>query len=214
MSAKNPPFINSYNLIPKILEKIQQAQVPERFTQDYLATKLGFPGGSAKAALPFLKRIGFLGSDGVPTEIYKRFRNKGQAGYAIADAIKQGYEDIFEVNEYAQDLGPQDLKNLIVQLTGLEDKSVTVGAIVGSFNALKSLGNFDKPDDQQPPEAKPQPAPQNEPSNLPSTHFREPSNLGLGMNLAYNINIVLPETTNPAVFNAIFKSINENLLKK
>jgi len=31
--------------------------------------------------------------------------------------------------------------------------------------------------------------------------------------LAYNINIVLPETSDLAVLNAIFKSIRENLLR-
>jgi hypothetical protein len=31
--------------------------------------------------------------------------------------------------------------------------------------------------------------------------------------LTYNINIVLPESENIAVFNAIFRSLNENLLK-
>jgi hypothetical protein len=35
----------------------------------------------------------------------------------------------------------------------------------------------------------------------------------VGLNLAYTVNIVLPETTNPEVFNSIFKSLKDNLLK-
>tara|TARA_B100000787_G_C16068588_1_gene238855 strand:- start:316 stop:522 length:207 start_codon:yes stop_codon:yes gene_type:complete len=35
----------------------------------------------------------------------------------------------------------------------------------------------------------------------------------LGLNMAYQINIVLPETKDIEVFNAIFKSLRENLLR-
>ena len=38
-------------------------------------------------------------------------------------------------------------------------------------------------------------------------------NEGIGLNLAYTINLNLPATSDIAVFNAIFKSLKENLLK-
>lgn len=34
------------------------------------------------------------------------------------------------------------------------------------------------------------------------------------LNLSYTINLVLPKTDDPAVFNAIFKSLRDNLLRK
>ena len=36
---------------------------------------------------------------------------------------------------------------------------------------------------------------------------------GLGLNLAYTINLVLPKSDDVAVFNAIFRSLRENLLR-
>jgi hypothetical protein len=36
---------------------------------------------------------------------------------------------------------------------------------------------------------------------------------GLTLGLSYQINIVLPETENVAVFNAIFRSLRDNLLR-
>jgi hypothetical protein len=33
-----------------------------------------------------------------------------------------------------------------------------------------------------------------------------------GLNVAYTINLNLPETTNPDVFNAIFRALKDNLL--
>ena len=71
-----PPFMNAYGLVTKILDKIIEARQPERFAQDFLATKLGYGGGSARAFIPLLERIGFLSSDGVPPQLYGQFRNE------------------------------------------------------------------------------------------------------------------------------------------
>ena len=68
----------------KILEKVRSAQTPERFTQDFLATKLGFRGGNPRQFIPLAKRLGFIGSDGRPSEIYNRFRNAATSKAAMA----------------------------------------------------------------------------------------------------------------------------------
>ena len=62
------PYLNAYGNITKVLNKIKEAETPNRFSQDYLATTLQLPGGSSKPVIPFLKRTGFLASDGPPTE--------------------------------------------------------------------------------------------------------------------------------------------------
>ena len=41
-----------------------------------------------------------------------------------------------------------------------------------------------------------------------------PSGENLRLGLSYTINLVLPKTDDPAVFNAIFRSLRENLLRK
>ena len=78
--ASKLPYLASPGLIPKILGKIQEARRPERFTQDFLETKLGFGGGSARAIIPLLKRTGFLSSDGTPTRLYDQFPNADTQG--------------------------------------------------------------------------------------------------------------------------------------
>jgi len=59
----------------KIFEKVRHAQTPDRFTADFLQTKLGFRGGNYRQFIPLAKRLGFLATDGIPTDVYKRFRN-------------------------------------------------------------------------------------------------------------------------------------------
>ena len=113
-----PPFINSTGLIGKIFEKIQQAKMPDRYTQDFQETVLGYGSGSARAFIPFLKRIGFLENDGRPTDLYRRFRNADSSGAAMAEAMRIGWVDLFKRNEFANDLSDDKLKNLVVEVTG------------------------------------------------------------------------------------------------
>ena len=63
-----PPFMNAYGNVSKILNKIKEAKTPDRFSQDFLATVLGFSGGGARPFIPLAKRLGLLASDGAPTE--------------------------------------------------------------------------------------------------------------------------------------------------
>lgn len=85
------PYLNAYGNITKALDGIKTAPTPERFTQDFLSTKLGLKGGGATPIIPFLKRIGFLNSDGTPTDTYKEFRNETLRPKAAAKALKRGY---------------------------------------------------------------------------------------------------------------------------
>jgi hypothetical protein len=202
MAEQQLPYLQAYSNITKTLDKIIEAQTPERFTIDYLDTKLGLKGGSARPVIPYLKRTGFLNSDGSPTDLYKRFRNKSQRGAAAAEAVRKGYARLYETNEYAHDLDDDGLKGLVLQVTGLERNTSTFNAIIGSFKALKAYANFDGAS-AAPPDEDEKPA---EETQLP------PADQLPGVNLGYTINLHLPPTSDVAVFNAIFKSLREHLL--
>jgi Family of unknown function (DUF5343) len=201
-----PPFMNAYGLIPKVLDKIIEAQKPERFTQDFLSTKLGFSGGSARAIIPLLKRIGFLSSDGVPTPLHSKFRNSDTRGSAMAQALRTGYREVFERNEYVQDLPKDKLKNLITEMTGAKANDTMVASIVGTLENLKRYATWDA--SKEPPKEEVKVL---TPAEVPS-EVRQVNNGG-GFNLSYTINLNLPETADVEVFNAIFRSLKENLLR-
>lgn len=206
-TATSVPFLNAYGNITKVLEKIKSASTPSRFTQDFLGTKLGLPSGSAKPLIPFLKRTGFLNSDGTPSELYKQFRNDAMRGAAAARALKSGYAGLYEINEYAHELKDNELKGVIVQTTGFDSDSSSVKAILGSFKALKAFAKFDGDwSDGTPPVEE-----REEITDVPS----KPKGTGeptVGLRLGYTINLNLPATSDIAVFNAIFKSLREHLL--
>lgn len=202
MPEQKIPYVPSYGAITRALEKIKEASTPDRFTQDFLASKLGLKGGSPKPVIPFLKRTGFLGSDGSPTETYKRFRNPADSGSAAAEALQRGYAALYEVNEYAHELSDSDLKGVIVQVTGLQGEASTARAMVGSFKALRDFADFEAV-----PRQAAEAASTSEASTAPM-----PRNKAGDIRLGYTINLNLPATSDVAVFNAIFRSLREHLL--
>jgi hypothetical protein len=205
-----PPYMNGYGYITTVLDKIKSAPTPPRFTNDFLYTKLGVTSNSARPVVSFLKRIGFLDQGGTPSERYKEFRNASYSGSAAAAGLKQGFASLYASNEYAHDLGPSDLEGLVLQVTGLDRSNQTVKAIIGSFNALKAFADFDGAVRQGKAVAT-----ELAEEEVPKVNHRLPlqDSISPKLNLAYTINLTLPETTNIEVFDAIFQSLNRNILK-
>ncbi|WP_417820637.1 DUF5343 domain-containing protein [Terasakiella sp.] len=208
--ASKIPYMAAPGLIGKILPKIQEARRPDRFTQDYLATKLKHSGGSAQAIIPLLKRLGFLNSDGTPTERYDKFRNEHTQGAAMAAGMREAFKDLFDRNEWASDMEKAKLQSLMIEVTGLEKDNRSLQLMMSTFSALKAFADFEATEDAAVPEVtvKPETVRNDEPVQTASQAAQS-----VGMNLAYTINLNLPETTDPEVFNAIFKALKENLLE-
>jgi hypothetical protein len=160
MAAKLP-YMVAAGLIPKIFEKIQNARRPERFTQDFLETKLGHSGGSARPVIPLLKRMGFLGSDGVPTALYDQFRNTETQGLAVAQGIRNAFSELFDRNEYVYEMSRDKLTGQVIEITGGAKEDRTIRAIVGTFWALKELADFEGEAPEKPP---PEPKSEDTPS--------------------------------------------------
>jgi hypothetical protein len=202
------PYVAAPGSIKTALEKIRQAATPDRVTRDFVTTKLSIKGGTGAALVPFFKKIGFVNPDGTPSELYKQFRNPASGGAAIAAAIKIGYQKLAQVNEYFYELNDKDLQSLIVQVTGAEPTSSSAKYTFASIKALKGFAKFDQSLNAplEPEELDAEPA---QSAIKQSQGHREN---GIGLSLAYTINLNLPATADQAVFNAIFRSLKEHLL--
>ena len=209
--SKELPYMATAGTLPKILDKIIEASVPESFNYDFLGTKLGFKGGNQRTFVSWAKKCGFLTQDGTPTAIYKNFRNPDSRGAAMSQAIKVGYEELYTRNEYAHELSDKDLKQLICDITGKPHDNSTVSAIVATYKNAKAYADFDaKPTKEITKLEEIIPANQAIENPLPTKNHH--TNLKLGLN--YTINLVLPKTDDPAIYDAIFKSLKENLLNE
>jgi hypothetical protein len=210
------PYMALPSAVPKILAKINEAKRPERFTQDYLATVLGFNGGNYQAILPMLKRMRFLEQDGTPTRLYDQYRNDDTKAVALAQGVRNAYSAVFDRNQYAHHLNKEKLASLVSEITGQAKDSSVAKYIVTTFWNLKEGADFEGTlgDKQQPTTES---AMVTKPSSIPELgpEAKRPSDLtdNVEFKVGYTINLNLPETTNPDVFNAIFKSLKEHLLR-
>ncbi len=208
--AAEIPYMTAPGSIVKILEKIKEAQTPDIFSYDFLKTKLGFNGGNYMTFISWAKKCGLLGPDGSPTQLYKQFRNPSTSGASLASALKIGYSELYTRNEYCHDLEKKAFKGLVMEATGESHDSAKVERIVSTFFNAKTICDFDTklsiPKEKQPEEDK------KESDTTIHEKVKHDRKLNLGLN--YTINLVLPKTDDPAIYNAIFKSLKENLLNE
>ena len=206
----NLPYVASPGSLKTALEKIRTAATPPRVTTDFVNTVLQIKGGTGGYITPLLKRIGFVASDGTPTELYRRFRNPASSGQAMADAIRHGYKDLLKANEYFHRLLDKELLALIVQITGVESDNRAAQMTVATLKVLKSYADFEAPEINK-NGAEPPSAEETNRGTLSLPPQQVPSGR-VGLNLSYTINLNLPATADQAVFNAIFRSLKEHLL--
>ncbi|WP_370272488.1 DUF5343 domain-containing protein [Pseudooceanicola nitratireducens] len=203
------PYITSAGNIEKALARIKSASVPEKVTQDFVKDTLKIPGGSGDQMTSFLKKIGFADSSGQPTKLYTSYRNPTSSGQAVAEAIRTAYAPLYRRDEAMHEKTDSELTGLVIEETGHAEDSAPVKYTVNCIRALIRHASFEAPEEID------------EPSEVSSKvvqtqetpHDRPPqASKSFGLNLGYTININLPATTDQAVFNAIFKSIKQNLL--
>ncbi|MFI5089058.1 MAG: DUF5343 domain-containing protein [Terriglobales bacterium] len=202
------PYVNGYGGIPKLFAAIKTASVPPKFTQDYVGTVLNLKSSSYRAMIPLLKKLGFIDASNVPTQAYRDYRDDSLSGVVMAQKIREAYSPLFSAHEYAYKLDKKELESKIKSVTGAGDDDTNLYAVVGTFKELSNLARWD--------DTTPAPKRQEAVSQLrgePEGDGSRKSMLLEGrMGLSYTINLNLPATTEIEVFNAIFKSLRENLL--
>lgn len=204
------PYISSPGNIDKALNGIKSAAVPERVSQDFVKTILKIPSGSGDQMTTFLKKLGLANSDGSPNELYRRFRNPISSGTAIAAAIKTAYAPLYARNEFMHELSDAALVGLVVEETGLAHDSAPVKLAVNCIKHLKGFATFGTSIDHPPVAALTK---SDEPRPEPQRQAGSRTEGVMGLNLGYTINLNLPATSDPNVFDAIFRSLKEHLLR-
>lgn len=202
------PYVTATGNIKKALEGIRAAAVPEKVSQDFVKTILKIPGGSGDQMTSFLKKTGLANSDGSPSELYRKFRNPSSSGAAIAECIKKAYAPLYVRNEFMHELSDEELLGLAVEQTGEAHDSSKVKMAVSSIKQLKDFADFQTDVSLVPSDDTNERKTDGGNQNLPP----RPPTQNIGLNLGYTINLNLPATDNPAVFDAIFKSLKDNLM--
>lgn len=200
------PYTSSPGVLRRVLEKIPTSEKPSVFNTDFLGTVMGATGGAARPIIPILKATGLLNQNGAPTELYAQFQTEAGRPAAALQALQNGFREIFRRNQYAHRATEPELLDIIVAITGLPKKEGVVRSILNTFQTFQELAkNVRETEDV---------AQQEEAGTSAEVAQAESvGGVGSGLQLAYNINVVLPETTNVEVYNAIFRSLRGNLLR-
>lgn len=183
------------------MEAVRGAGVPTRFTYEFLK-QLGYPSSGDRPVIAVMKALGFLNEGGEPTERYRRFKDPAQAKAVVAEAMRDAYADVFTVDQQANTKTASELKGIFARLS---DKGEAVNTkMATTFKALAEMADF-----------KTLPAAPLEVSTSPPKAGKapaaQPMDAEKGIAVHHDVHIHLPESTNIAVYDAIFRSLREHL---
>lgn len=214
-------YLTSTKNLTAILNSIQSAQAPSVFTVRFLEG-LGFKSTSDRFIIGVLKSLGFLDSNGKPQDRYFQYLDQTQSAKILAEGIREAYADLFLLKRDAYTMSRADVINKAKTLSQGALGEAVLEKFAMTFVALCGAADFSNPAtlatqiDRDP--APGQGAAQ-EQSNQKVAMLHKSSGedrsaaLSLG-GLHYNIQIILPQTRDAAVYDAIFKSLKEHLIER
>jgi len=218
-------YLTSTKNLGAILEAIQQAKAPERFTLRFLES-LDFKASADRLIIGVLKSLGMLDDQGRPTQRYFAFLDQTQSAAVLAEGIREAYSDLFQVNINAQNLSKNDLINKFKTLSQGSLSESVLEKLALTFQSLVKLADFSAPParnqrveiDDNDNEAEESEIEMNEIAQPEVNGVRQRASKQAGLStrglggLHYNIQIILPESRDPQVYDALFRSLREHLL--
>lgn len=203
-------YLPSQKNVDPFLAKIIDGVAPEKFTVEHLKS-IGFSSSNDRGLIPLLKDLGFLTEEGSPTARYKNYRNRSKSKAIMGEALREAYADLFHIREIPTAADRPAIEGVFRSKHNSSDKVAQQQA--ATFLAL--LKNADLK--EQPAKKEPEPSKDRNPdtvveAELPAEEEKPLNGRSLTTELHYTIQVHLPATKDITVYNAIFKSLRENLL--
>lgn len=188
---------------------IQTAKAPDKFTTKFLKD-LDFTSSNDRLYVGVLKGLGFLDENGVPTERYFAYLDHSQSGRVLAEAIQNGYDELFALNKDAQKLGVDEVRGKFKSLTQGQKSDNVIGWMANTFKTLCDLADWSAPASAGKKKSAQEPMVETPPlsGEVPAASDA----MARELELHYNIQIILPESRDQAVYDALFSSLRRHLL--
>lgn len=209
MAITNAYLVTTKNL-EAFLNAIKAAKAPERFNNKFLK-QLDFSSSNDRLFIGLLKALGLIDESGVPTKRYYSFLDQTESGKVLAEAVREAYEDLFAVNKKAQDLSVEEVKNKLKTLTQGQKSDNVVGLMAGTFKALAGLADWKTPQVEKVSIGDKSKAGEKQAEPKSQAPQVSPQQSNTALQLHYDIHIHLPESRDPAVFDAIFDAMKKHL---
>ena len=188
---------------------IQTAQAPDRFTTKFLKD-LDFKSSNDRLFIGVLKGLRFLDDSGVPAERYFEYLDHSRSGRVLADAVQEAYDELFALDKNAQAMSVDKVKGKFKSLTQGQKSENVVGWMANTFKTLCELADWSAP-----ASPKKKAAAKKETSTLEQVVADQtpiPERDSRELELHYNIQLILPESRDQAVYDALFSSLRRHLL--
>jgi len=203
------PYTTVPGKLRDLLQKIPKIGRPEKVTVAWLKSA-GWTSSNDPTLVPVLKFIGLIGQDGRPTDLWDAARSANQPGKVrIAEAIQSAYADLFALYPDAHRKDAESLRNFFRTHTGGGDQ--VQSKLVQTFQILVEFGDFETPissdreaDQSEPQRGKPAPRHGGGQAVKPLTS---------GIALTVNIQLQLPATADPGVYESLFAAMRKHLVE-
>jgi hypothetical protein len=203
-------YMSSVKNLPEIFNQIVKGTAPDNFNIEHLKS-IGFTSSNDRAVIPLLKDLGFLTDSGAPTERYHAFRagppqNKAVMGGALLDA----YQDLFHINANPTEADRDAIKGKFKTAHNATDRVAEQQAV--TFFALLKLADLNAARAGSGLAKKIENLKDAESGKSDVKDNDGSAKNGIALKLGYKIEVYLPATKEIEVYNAIFKSLRENIL--
>jgi hypothetical protein len=205
-------YLVSTKNLGDILNAIQSAQAPPKFNRKFLEN-LGFTSSADRLIINVLKSLGLLASDGTPTERYFQFLDQTQAGGVLAQGIREGYADLYQLNRNAHKMSKPELKGKIKTLTQGKASDNVVDKMAMTFQALAKHADFEAETADRASEPAASETSDSAPEIDEDAASPSPLTGQFPGGLVYSIQIHLPESRDQAVYDALFRSLRAHLFQ-
>ena len=210
----NYPYTKIQSNLRKFLDGISRRGVPPTIDNDHLK-QLSFGGPNNAGIITVLEFIGFVNKDGKPTDAYINFRVSAKAEETMTEALKSAYSDLFDIYPDAHSRPKQELYDFFTPTTSAGEAVVRL--ITTTFLTLCEFSNL-KPARSKREKGKGKPT---RDSRAKKTRIKKSEGSvekevvvpTKAPQVVVNIQLVLPESKDPSLYDELFKSLKKHLLE-
>jgi len=205
------PYANVISNLRKFIDGIPSRGIPAKVDAEYLK-QVGFTSYNDVAIVSVLEFIGFVGKDGKPTDDYTNFRISTKQEETMSRCLKIAYADLFKLYPDAPERENQELVDFFTSKT--TSGELVVKRMVGTFLLLCEFS------ESKPPKKKSQTKVASTKPKVKKTSKakKKPAEetsfeINKQPQVVINIQLVLPESKDPSLYDELFKSLRKHLLE-
>jgi hypothetical protein len=193
-------YFTSVKNLEAVLAAVRSAQAPYKFNRAFLES-LELNTNADRLIIGVLKSLGFLDEGGRPTQRYFDYLDPTQSEFVMADAIRNAYADLFKLNITANEMTKKDVISKLKMLSQGKISESVLNKMAMTFTALVRHADFSSARQRK----------LGDDLKLPKENHVDGENGPNQGNRGYKLQIVLPESRDQAVYDALFQSLRKHL---